>query len=49
MLTLPPAPVTSNLTVSGLPQFALDIHPLTNLAVISDTANGRILFVPIPR
>ncbi|MBZ5641645.1 MAG: hypothetical protein LAO19_02695 [Acidobacteriia bacterium] len=49
VLTLPPAPVTSNLTVFGLPQFALDIHPLTNLAVISDTANGRILFVPIPR
>jgi hypothetical protein len=37
------------LTATGLPQFALDIHPLTNLAVISDTANGRILFVPIPR
>ncbi|MGH9678933.1 MAG: YncE family protein, partial [Candidatus Acidiferrales bacterium] len=49
VLTLPPAPVGLNLTVSGLPQFAIDIHPLTNLAVISDTANGRVLFVPLPR
>ena len=49
VLTLPPAPLSANLTASGLPQFSLDIHPLTNLAVISDTANGRILFVPIPR
>jgi hypothetical protein len=49
VLTLPPAPLSSILTASGLPQFALDIHPLTNLAVIADTANGRVLFVPIPR
>jgi DNA-binding beta-propeller fold protein YncE len=49
VLTLPPAPVNLSLTATGLPQFALDIHPLTNLAVIADTANGRVLFVPIPR
>jgi DNA-binding beta-propeller fold protein YncE len=49
VLTLPPAPPSLDLAVTGLPQFALDIHPLTNLAVIADTANGRVLFVPIPR
>jgi hypothetical protein len=48
ILTLP-APVNSNLTLTGALQFALDIHPLTNLAVIADTANGRVLLVPLPR
>ncbi|MGD0908085.1 MAG: YncE family protein [Candidatus Acidiferrales bacterium] len=48
VLTLPPAPVISNLSIVGSLQFALDIHPLTNLVVIADTANGRVLFVPIP-
>ncbi len=49
VLTLPPAPVNSTVTLSGALQFALDIHPLTNLAVIADTANGRVLLVPVPR
>lgn len=49
ILTLPPAPVNSNLALTGALQFALDIHPLTNLAVIADTANGRVLLVPLPR
>jgi hypothetical protein len=26
----------------------LDIHPFTNVAVIADTANGQVLFVPLP-
>jgi hypothetical protein len=49
VLTLPPAPVNSTVTLSGALQFPLDIHPLTNLAVIADTANGRVLLVPVPR
>jgi hypothetical protein len=49
VLTLPPSPVNSSLALSQLPQFALDIHPLTNMAVIADTANGRVLFIPLPR
>jgi hypothetical protein len=49
VLTLPPAPQNSTLALNGNLQFALDIHPLRNLAVIADTANGRVLFVPIPR
>ena len=49
VLTLPPSPPSLNLAVTGLPQFALDIHPLTNVAVIADTANGRVLFIPISR
>jgi DNA-binding beta-propeller fold protein YncE len=49
VLTLPPPPSNSLLALTGALQFAVDIHPLTNLAVIADTANGRVLFVPIPR
>jgi len=54
VLTLPPTLLTnSNLALSlafqGSLQYALDIHPFTNIAVIADTANGRVLFVPLPR
>ncbi len=49
VLTLPPAPAISNLSISGALQFALDVHPLKNMAVIADTANGRVLFIPLPR
>jgi DNA-binding beta-propeller fold protein YncE len=49
MMTLPPPPVDSTLGLFGALQFAVDIHPLTNLAVIADTANGRVLLVPLPR
>jgi len=54
VLTLPPtASTNSNLALSlafaGALQYAMDIHPLTNVAVIADTANGRVLFVPLPR
>ena len=54
VMTLPPtAAANSNLALSlafaGSLQYALDIHPFTNIAVIADTANGRVLFVPLPR
>jgi hypothetical protein len=54
VLTLPPiVSVNNNLALiiaaSGLPQYALDVHPFTNIAVIADTANGHVLFVPLPR
>jgi DNA-binding beta-propeller fold protein YncE len=49
VLTLPPAPPNSVIDQQGVLQFAVDIHPLTNLAVIADTANGRVLFIPVPR
>jgi DNA-binding beta-propeller fold protein YncE len=49
MMTLPPPPVDSTLGLFGALQFAVDIHPLTNLAVIADTANGQVLLVPLPR
>jgi DNA-binding beta-propeller fold protein YncE len=49
VMTLPPPPVDSTIGLSGALQFAVDIHPLTNLAVIADTANGRVLLVPMPR
>jgi DNA-binding beta-propeller fold protein YncE len=49
VLTLPAAPPNSIVDQQGVLQFAVDIQPLTNLAVIADTANGRVLLVPIPR
>jgi hypothetical protein len=54
VLTLPPTTSSnSNLALSlafqGSLQYALDVHPFTNIAVIADTANGRVLFVPLPR
>jgi DNA-binding beta-propeller fold protein YncE len=49
VLTLPPPPVNSTLALGGAFQFAVDIHPLTNLAVVADTANGRVLLIPLPR
>jgi DNA-binding beta-propeller fold protein YncE len=53
VLTLPPISTTNSnlaltLAFSGALQYALDINPLTNVAVIADTANGRVLFVPLP-
>ncbi len=50
----PPTGVTnSNLELSlafaGALQYALDIHPFTNIAVIADTPNGHVLFVPLPQ
>jgi DNA-binding beta-propeller fold protein YncE len=54
VLTLPPTTAANsnlalNLSIAGALQYALDIHPLTNVAVIADTANGRVLFLPLPR
>jgi DNA-binding beta-propeller fold protein YncE len=49
VLTLPPPPVNSTVALSGALQFAVDIHPVRNLAVIADMANGRVLLVPVPR
>jgi DNA-binding beta-propeller fold protein YncE len=54
VLSLPPQlnvtpAVAGQLALTGALQFAVDIHPLTNLAVIADTANGRVLLVPVPR
>ncbi len=34
--------------VSGSSQFAAAIHPLTNMAVITDQANNRVLILPLP-
>jgi DNA-binding beta-propeller fold protein YncE len=36
------------LGISGSSQFAAAIHPLTNLAVIADQANNRVLLLPLP-
>jgi DNA-binding beta-propeller fold protein YncE len=47
-LNAPPA-VVGQLALTGALQFAVDIDPLTNLAVIADTANGQVLLVPVPR
>jgi len=41
--TAAPATTPSN------PQFAAAIHPRTNLAVITDAANNRVLLLPLPR
>ncbi len=29
-------------------QFAVDIHPQTNLAVVADTVGNQLLLVPLP-
>ncbi len=34
--------------IGGSTQFAAAIHPLTNMAVITDQANNRVLIVPLP-
>ncbi len=38
----------ATLGIGGSSQFAAAIHPLTNLAVITDQANNRVLLVPLP-
>jgi hypothetical protein len=30
-------------------QFAVEVHPLTNLAAIADDANHRVLLFPLPK
>ena len=54
VLSLPPTAVTNtnlqlSLAFAGALEYALDIHPFTNIAVIADTANGHVLFVPLPQ
>jgi DNA-binding beta-propeller fold protein YncE len=54
VLALPPTTAANSnlalsLSFSGALQYALDIHPLTNVAVIADTPNGHVLFIPLPR
>jgi hypothetical protein len=54
VLALPPTTAANSnlalgLAFAGALQYALDIHPLTNVAVIADTANGHVLFIPLPR
>jgi DNA-binding beta-propeller fold protein YncE len=53
VLSLPPVTSTNaslalTLQFVGTLQYALDIHPFTNVAVIADTSNGRVLFLPLP-
>ena len=48
VFSLPLAPVAPSLLAAGLPQLAVDVHPFLNLAVVADTANGRVLFIPLP-
>ena len=48
VLTLPAPPANSTLALTGQLAYGVDIHPFTNLAVVADTANGKVLFVPLP-
>jgi DNA-binding beta-propeller fold protein YncE len=36
------------LAIPGSPQFSVDIHPRTNMAVIADQVNNRLLLFPLP-
>jgi DNA-binding beta-propeller fold protein YncE len=38
----------ATLGIGGSSQFAAAIHPRTNLAVIADQANNRVLLLPLP-
>jgi DNA-binding beta-propeller fold protein YncE len=38
----------ATMSIGGSTQFAAAIHPLTNMAVITDTANNRVLIFPLP-
>ncbi len=54
VLPLPPTTAANSdlalsLAFAGAIEYALDIHPFTNVAVIADTVNGQVLFVPLPR
>ena len=48
VLPLPAAPTVSTVALNGSLQFGVDIQPRLNLAVVADTANGKVLFVPLP-
>ena len=38
----------ATLGIGGSSQFAAAIHPVTNLAVIADQSNNRVLLLPLP-
>jgi DNA-binding beta-propeller fold protein YncE len=38
----------ATMSIGGSTQFAAAIHPLTNMAVITDQVNNRLLIVPLP-
>ncbi len=53
VLSLPEASANNTnfglqLGFAGSLQYALAVHPFTNIAVIADTVNGHVLFVPLP-
>jgi DNA-binding beta-propeller fold protein YncE len=35
--------------IGGSPQFSVAIHPRTNMAVIADQANNRVVLYPLPK
>ena len=37
------------LRLTASPAFAIEIHPRTNVAVVVDQNNNRVLLVPLPR
>lgn len=49
VMDFPNRTVRSILSLTGSSQFAVDIHPRTNIAVLVDTTNNRVLLVPMPR
>jgi DNA-binding beta-propeller fold protein YncE len=42
-------PVPINLPAGAVAQLAMEIHPRTNIAVIVDEGNNRVLIVPLPK
>jgi len=40
--------VRSVFSLKSSTQFAVDINPLTNMAVVADTADNQLLLVPLP-
>jgi YVTN family beta-propeller protein len=38
----------ATMSIGGSTQFAAAIHPLTNMAVITDQANNRLIIMPLP-
>jgi YVTN family beta-propeller protein len=41
--------VRAVIPITASPQLAIEIHPRTNIAVVADEANNRVLLVPLPR
>jgi DNA-binding beta-propeller fold protein YncE len=49
VVDLPARQVRAVLPVTASNAFSVEIHPFTNLAVIADTTNNRLLLYPLPR